>query len=240
MVKRKKSVEFVELVRTIHGEEIAASELRHIAPHLRTSAIAVASLTRDPENARKHGEKDLASTAASLKRFGQRAVLWFDPTTKVVKIGNGRHEAAQNLLEWKYVAAQPFEGTREELRAFALVDNRTAELSEWDPDRLAAELDAIRDMEEIADLGELPPIEELGFSDDDLANLEEGRTQKAKKKQSVVEAKKLKSADAEMFVVKITCGSERHQTQILQALTENDPNALLKLLAGVDVRAQAN
>lgn len=228
------------MIRTIHGDDVPESELIHIAPHLRTAAVRIDSLTRDPENARKHGKKDLGTTAASLKEFGQRAVLWFDPTSRTIKTGNGRHEAAQQILEWTWIAAMPWEGSVEQLRKFALVDNRTAELSEWDPERLAKELDAIRDLD--TDLGEMPTIsmDELGFGADDLADLEEDRTAKTKKKQTALEAKKAQSVEGQVFVVKITCGSERHQTQILQAITENDPKALLKLLNGVDVRAQAN
>jgi len=62
------------------------------------------------------------------------------------------------LLGWTEIAAIEFEGSAEEARAFALADNRTAELAEWDADTLAAEL---RELE--AELREA-----AGWTDDEL------------------------------------------------------------------------
>src|SRR5690606_36143176 len=81
-----------QTVRTIHGDEIPAAELEHIAPALRSFAVSIDSLKRDPRNARRHADEDLQSTAASLKRFGQQHLIQFDPQSRVIKVGNGRHE----------------------------------------------------------------------------------------------------------------------------------------------------
>lgn len=59
----------------------------------------------------------------------------------IVIAGNGTLEAAKKL-GWSeiVVAYVPSDWTFEHARAYALVDNRTAELAEWDADKLAMQL----------------------------------------------------------------------------------------------------
>lgn len=89
-------------------------------------------LRLDPANARKHGKRNISAIAESLSRFGQRrpAVVRTDGT---VLAGNGMLEAARGL-GWSEVAVTvvPDEWSVEEARAYALADNRTGELAEWD------------------------------------------------------------------------------------------------------------
>lgn len=154
-----------DCIDTIHGERVPVAELEHIAPHLRAFAVRVDSLVRDPNNARLHGEEDLPATAASLQRFGQQHLLQFEPQSRIIKIGNGRHEAAERILGWTWIAAAPSNLSAEELRAFALADNRTAEKSAWDIQALEHELDALQN------LG-FNDLETLGFGDRDLLEIE--------------------------------------------------------------------
>jgi DNA modification methylase len=113
------------------------------------------SLVPDSRNARKHGKKNLATIKASLAQFGQRraAVVRSDGT---VLAGNGMLEAARSL-GWTElsVTVVPDDWTDEEARAYALADNRTGELAEWD----VAVLDEHLVELEVAGLD----IEALGF-----------------------------------------------------------------------------
>ena len=90
------------------------------------------SLRPDSRNARKHGKKNLETIKASLAQFGQRraAVIRSDGT---VLAGNGMLEAARSL-DWTElsVTVVPDDWSDEEARAYALADNRTGELAEWD------------------------------------------------------------------------------------------------------------
>ena len=107
---------------------------------MKLSKRSTSSLTPDPRNARRHSEKNLAAIEASLRLFGQRraAVVRSDGT---ILAGNGMVEAAKRLgLEEVFVHVVPDEWTEDEARAFALADNRTAELAEWDEDVLATHL----------------------------------------------------------------------------------------------------
>jgi ParB family transcriptional regulator, chromosome partitioning protein len=93
---------------------------------------AIDSLRPDSRNARKHGARNLATIRASLEQFGQRraAVVRSDGT---VLAGNGMLEAARSL-GWSElsVTVVPDEWSEEQARAYALADNRTGELAEWD------------------------------------------------------------------------------------------------------------
>lgn len=97
-------------------------------------------LNFDPHNARKHGAKNLDAIAGSLKQFGQRKPIVID-SQNVIVAGNGTVQAAKSL-GWKTVECVrvPSDWTDDEIKAFALADNRTAELAEWNDDILAKQL----------------------------------------------------------------------------------------------------
>lgn len=115
----------------------------HIAEPLRLFALPIESLILDPSNARKHNARNLDAIADSLRRFGQRFPLVHDKSF-TVRIGNGRLQAAR-MLGWDFVASVPANDLNEtQLRALALADNRTAELAEWNFDKLA---EAVQRME---------------------------------------------------------------------------------------------
>ena len=107
---------------------------------LRVVKVKIDSLLFDPYNSRKHSTKNIDSIAGSLKRFGQRKPLVVTGANIVIA-GNGTLEAAKKL-GWSeiVVAYVPSDWTFEHARAYALVDNRTAELAEWDADKLAMQL----------------------------------------------------------------------------------------------------
>ena len=110
---------------------------------MKIETVAISSLTPDPRNARLH-EQGVPELAASLETFGQRKnlVVWHD----VVISGNGLMLAAQSL-DWEEIAIDrvPDDWPYEKAQAYALADNKTAELSAWDPivlDEIRFELDA--------------------------------------------------------------------------------------------------
>lgn len=94
--------------------------------------MPVEALTLDPRNARKHGRRNLDAIVASLSEFGQRRPLVVMSDMMVIA-GNGTLEAAREL-GWTEIAVTvvPETWTREQAAAYALADNRTAELASWD------------------------------------------------------------------------------------------------------------
>jgi site-specific DNA-methyltransferase (adenine-specific) len=108
--------------------------------NLRIELVTLTSLQLDPKNARRHDKKNLEAIKGSLSLFGQRKPIVVSGDNTVVA-GNGTVEAARSL-GWTeiYVARIPADWTAEQIKAYALADNRTAELAEWDPKVLADQL----------------------------------------------------------------------------------------------------
>ena len=113
----------------------------------------------DPKNARKHSQRNLDAIAASLDKFGQRKPIVVH--RGVILAGNGTVEAAKSL-GWKdiEITTVPDDWDDETAKAFALADNRSAELAEWDESELAKQLLELDDRGwDIAELGfEIPEI----------------------------------------------------------------------------------
>lgn len=102
----------------------------------------ITQLVSDPANARKHGARNLDAIRSSLARFGQQKPIVID-RNNVVRAGNGTFEAAKSL-GWKDIAVVVTELDGSEATAYAIADNRTAELAEWDDEILAATLQSIQ------------------------------------------------------------------------------------------------
>lgn len=137
-----------------------------LAPGIRAMAVTVRSLTSDPDNARRHDERNLAAIAASLQRFGQQAPIVYAVRKgrRVVVKGNGVLAAARSL-GWSHVAAVRSDLHDRALRAYAIADNRTGELSEFDTALLTIQLQELAD----SDFG----LDAVGFTDAELAELVE-------------------------------------------------------------------
>jgi DNA modification methylase len=107
---------------------------------MKIQTLQIKDLTPDPNNARQHDEKNLKAIQGSLKEFGQRKPIVITEDGVIVA-GNGTVEAAKRLgwLEIQAVTV-PGDWTPEQTKAFALADNRTAELAAWSPEVLASQL----------------------------------------------------------------------------------------------------
>jgi site-specific DNA-methyltransferase (adenine-specific) len=107
---------------------------------VKVESVAVDVLSFDAQNARKHSDKNLGAIQGSLEQFGQRKPIVVT-AENVVVAGNGTLQAALNL-GWKKidVVRVPVEWSADQVKAFALADNRTSELAEWNPEVLSAQL----------------------------------------------------------------------------------------------------
>jgi DNA modification methylase len=112
---------------------------------LKIEQVPVENLTFDPSNARKHSDANLASIAQSLNQFGQRKPIVVT-ADNVIVAGNGTVEAARMVgLTAVDVVRVPKGWTADQVKAFALADNRSAELAEWNPEVLSAQLLELQD-----------------------------------------------------------------------------------------------
>jgi len=132
----------------------------NIIPALQALAIPIASLHFDPANARKHNDKNLDAIKASLAKFGQRKPVVVQREGMIVRAGNGTLAAAK-ALGWDEIAAVILDDDNATASQYAIADNRTAELAEWDNETLASLLDGMDDQDR----------ELLGFNADDMKEL---------------------------------------------------------------------
>jgi DNA modification methylase len=102
--------------------------------------LRIADLTPDPQNARQHDDKNLKAIMGSLKEFGQRKPIVITEAGTIVA-GNGTVEAAKRLgwLDIQVVRV-PADWTDAQVKAFAIADNRTAELANWNQEVLTSQL----------------------------------------------------------------------------------------------------
>jgi site-specific DNA-methyltransferase (adenine-specific) len=128
---------------------------------MKIELVKIDDLDLDPRNARKHDAKNLKAIADSLEQFGQRKpiVVW----GRTVVAGNGTMVAARSL-GWTEitVARVPDDWTADQVKAYALADNRSAELAVWDEQVLASQLLELQQAEfDIELLGFELPVDEL-------------------------------------------------------------------------------
>jgi len=128
--------------------------------------IPIEELDLDPANVRQHDEKNLAAIKSSLKRFGQQKPIVVDPKGIVIA-GNGTLTAAR-ALGWDRIRIVRTQLEGSEATAYAIADNRTAELATWDDGALVQQLQALK-------LEDSALIESAGFDDLDLEKILEGQ-----------------------------------------------------------------
>jgi ParB-like chromosome segregation protein Spo0J len=152
--------------------------------------VAIESLKPDPNNARKHGRRNVEAIASSLRRFGQQKPIVVD-SLGVVRAGNGQLAAAK-MLGWTHIRIVRSDMPPTELTAFAIADNRTAELAKWDLDVLA---DVLTD----------PGIGDVGFDEDEIRKF-------------VSESDRLEVDIGSSFEVVAECRDEDQQKELFERL----------------------
>lgn len=178
----------------------APAELSYIAEALRPLAVPIESLTPDPRNARKHGDRNLAAIGNSLARFGQLKPIVVNRLNGVIEAGNGTLAAARSI-GWTHLAVVYVEHDATTQTGFALADNRTAELAEWD-DAMLVELAL-----------EVKAADQSLFDDlaiEELLALEEAAGDAGPSEPLV----------AESYQVIVQCADEAHQRRVYDELTQ--------------------
>lgn len=113
---------------------MTTTEHDYIADDLRSLAFPVASLKLLPGNPRRG---DVDAVARSYERFGQRKPIVARRSDMTVIAGNHQLQAAQRL-GWTHVAVVWTDDDDLTAKAYALADNRTADLGSYDDASLAA------------------------------------------------------------------------------------------------------
>ena len=109
---------------------------------MQLTTTKITELSLDPSNVRKHSRRNLDAIKASLRKFGQQKPIVVD-AKGIVLAGNGTLTAAQEL-GWTEIQIVRTELAGVEATAFAIADNRTAELAEWEEDKLSQVLQSLK------------------------------------------------------------------------------------------------
>lgn len=165
---------------------------------LEIKVIPIDDLTLDANNAREHNQKNLDAIANSLQMFGQRKPVVITKDLVVVA-GNGTLEAARQI-GWKGLSCVtvPDDWDTDTIKAYALADNRTAELASWNSEILLGQLRELNTNDW--------SVTDLGFKGFDLKTRDEIDTD-------------LKEI-GERFEVVIECSDENEQTALLLRLSQ--------------------
>ena len=129
-------------------------------------ALALTDLTPDPRNARRHTTRNLAQIEQALSEVGAARSIVVDETGTILA-GNATVQAAKKVgierlrvIETdgtELIAVRRSGLTPEQKTRLALLDNRSAELAEWDEEVLAAIAEDI----DLSDLWEADELAEL-------------------------------------------------------------------------------
>jgi hypothetical protein len=115
----------------------------------------ISNLMLDPENERKHPERNLEAIKASLARYRQQKPVVVDKNG-IVLAGNGTLDAARSL-GWTEIAAVRTTLDGSERTGYRIADNKTGELAEWDYEALAKSFEGLQ----LDDF----QLEDTGFAD---------------------------------------------------------------------------
>lgn len=182
----------------------------YISPGLQPLAMDIDDIALDQHNVRDHDEKNSDAIQRSLQAFGQQKpiVLLEDGT---VIAGNGTVTAAR-ALGWTHIAAVKTQLTGNQAKAFAIADNRTSDLSEFNQQALAQQLS---DLQQDIDIDALT----TGFDDDEIKKLiDEAANIVGDFDDDEPEPKEKEIP--ENFGVLITCKDEHQQQAVYEQMTD--------------------
>lgn len=142
---------------------------------VKLKAVNVADLKEYQNNPRKN-KKAVAAVAESIKNFGFKNPIIIDKDGVIIA-GHTRKAAAEKLGLETVPCVVADDLTPEQAAAFRLADNKTAELAEWDFEKLAEEVKALADFPvDLADFGfdlsefeERQEVEEDGYNEEEEA-----------------------------------------------------------------------
>lgn len=112
--------------------------------HRNIEMLPLGVLRPNSKNPRTHSQKQLQQIAAAIKRFGFLVPIIIDHDNNIVA-GHGRWEASRTLKLGEVPCIRVAFVTEADRRAFALADNRIAELAGWDKNLLSFELEYLLD-----------------------------------------------------------------------------------------------
>lgn len=151
-------------------------------------------------NARKHAPHDVDAIIASIEKFGFSDPIGIWSDKNIIVEGHGRQIAALQMGLSEVPCIRLDHLTDEQRRAYALAHNKTAELSEWDFDRLEEELAQLQ-------------IDGIDMTEFDFAGADDGVTEPAGASEPSFHYQ-------EQYAVTVMCKDEEDQQSVYERLTQ--------------------
>lgn len=95
------------------------------------------------KNNKKHPEKQIEKIVDSIKEFGFKNPVLIDKNNVIIA-GHGRTIAAEKLGMKEVPCVDCSDLTENQVKALRLMDNKSADLAEWDFDNIKFELEALK------------------------------------------------------------------------------------------------
>lgn len=150
-------------------------------------------------NPRKNSDA-VQYVANSIQNFGFKVPIIIDKNNMII-CGHTRYKAARRLKMAKVPCIMADDLSEDQIRAFRLADNKVAEMSTWDYDRLEQEFMLLDPLEfDIADFGFFPNYDTDDDEEDDDENEASG-------------------SGNQRFIVQIECKSLNEQRETYERLT---------------------
>ena len=164
-----------------------------------------------PNNPRDN-EKAVPAVAASIERFGFRNPILVDGDGVIIE-GHTRRLAAIRLGMKEVPVVYATDLTPDEVKALRVIDNKTAELAEWDEDVLAEEMVSLPDF----DFGD------FGFDVDDILGEGGGEGQTdADDVPDVDDSEPVRSKRGEVYVLgahRLMCGDSTSAEDVTRLMS---------------------
>jgi len=125
-------------------------------------AVDIDSVKEDPRNARRHDSANITAIKSSLATYGQRKPIVVNSETGIIEAGNGLWKAAK-ALGWNQIAVVKVKDDPQSATGFAIMDNQSALLADWNTPVLKELLYELEKSEFDMDL--------TGFKDRDIEEL---------------------------------------------------------------------
>ena len=116
------------------------------------------------QNNPRDNSKAIDAVAASIKEFGFKVPIVIDKNGVIVA-GHTRYEASKKLGLEEVPCVIADDLTDEQVKAFRLADNKTAELASWNPELLEVEMSAIESID-MTEFGFIEPEKAEAVEDD--------------------------------------------------------------------------
>ena len=181
---------------------------KYIDPQLDDLVISVNEIKLDDQNARKHPDRNLKALKNSLRKFKQRKpiVVQRRGDELICRAGNGTLMATR-ALKREFIAAVVIEEDDTQAKAYAIADNRTNELSEWDDYQLADNINSL--------ISNDVDLDSIGYTDKEFEKMMKKMNGGVDEISSTPSAAKAK----ELMIV-VTCEDEDQQEALFEELTE--------------------